>query len=99
MIRHVVMFKFHDHVTAEQIVEFGAGLSAMVPQVPGIVAYQHGPDLGANDGNYDYVVTADFASLDDHAIYRDHPVHQAVIAKFTGPMVAGRAAVQFALGD
>lgn len=98
MIRHVVMFQFHDHVTAEQIAEFGAGLSGMVPQVPGIVAYEHGADLGANPGNYDYVVTADFASIDDYKIYRDHPVHRAVIERFTGAMVAGRSAVQFALG-
>jgi hypothetical protein len=98
MIRHVVMFQFHDDVTAEQIAEFGAGLSAMVPQVPGIVAYEHGPDLGVNPGNFDYVVTADFGSIDDYKIYRDHPVHRAVIERFTGPLVAGRSAVQFSLG-
>ena len=97
MIRHVVMFRFHDHVTADDVAEFGAGLSAMVPNVPGIVAYQHGPDVGVNAGNHDYVVTADFATIDDYTIYRDHPAHRAVIERFTGPLVAGRAAVQFDL--
>lgn len=98
MIRHVVLFRFHDHVTAEQIAEFGRGLSEMVPQVPGIVAYAHGPDLGASDGNEDYAITADFASIDDYRIYRDHPVHRAVIERFTGPLVASRSGVQFMLG-
>ncbi|MDA2944540.1 MAG: Dabb family protein [Actinomycetota bacterium] len=98
MIRHVVMFRFHDHVTAEQIAEFGRGLSEMVPQVPGILAYAHGPDIGVNDGNYDYAVTADFASTDDYRIYRDHPVHRAVIERFTGPLVAARSGVQFMFG-
>jgi hypothetical protein len=51
-----------------------------------------------NDGNYDYAVTADFASTDDYRIYRDHPVHQAVIERFTGPLVAARSGVQFMFG-
>lgn len=99
MIRHVVMFRFHDEVTAENVVEFSSALSAMVPKVPGIVSYEHGPDLGANEGNHDYVVTADFESLADQAVYRDHPAHRAVIERFTGPMVAARTSVQFTLGS
>ena len=39
--------------------------------------YRFGPDAGINEGNFDFVVVADFESDDDYVVYRDHPVHRA----------------------
>jgi len=94
MIRHTVMFRFKESATPEEIASFSNGLSEMVPKIDVIVNYQHGSDLGANEGNFDYVVTADFADLDGYTTYRDHPEHKAVIAR-TSQVIEGRAAVQF----
>ena len=48
-----------------------------------------------NDGNFDFVVVADFASADDYLVYRDHPLHRALISERIAAHVAERAAVQF----
>lgn len=58
-------------------------------------AYAHGADAGVNDGNFDYVVVGDFASVDDYLVYRDHPEHRAFLAQQLTGRIAARAAVQY----
>jgi hypothetical protein len=48
-----------------------------------------------NSGNYEFAVVADFATLDDYLVYRDHPDHKQVIVDLIVPNIADRAAVQF----
>ena len=66
-------------------------------QIPEIRDYRFGPDLGINEGNHQYAVVADFDSVDDYLVYRDHPAHLTVIAEAIRPILAARAAVQFAI--
>ena len=94
MIRHTVMFRFKDSASPEDISAFSNGLTEMVPKIDVIVKYEHGSDLGVNEGNFDYVVTADFADADSYVAYRDHPEHKDVIAR-TSQVIEDRAAVQF----
>jgi hypothetical protein len=95
MFRHVVMFKWAEDVDTAHVEAVAAGLDALPAQIPGIQAFAHGPDARVNDGNYDYVVVGDFASVDDYLEYRDHPAHQAFIADLVVGRVVDRAAVQF----
>ena len=94
MIRHTVMFRFDVNAQRADIDAFSNGLTEMAPKIEEIVAFRHGFDLGVNAGNFDYVVTADFASVDGYLAYRDHPIHKEVIAR-TAHVVGERAAVQF----
>jgi hypothetical protein len=59
--------------------------------------YRFGPDLGVNEGNADFVVVADFDSLDDYLVYCDHPDHRAVVNETIRPLLADRTAVQYQL--
>jgi hypothetical protein len=95
MLRHVVMFRWADDVGAEHIEAVAAGLDGLVPAIPQIKSYRHGPDAGLAAQNYDYVVVGDFESADDYAVYRDHPIHEAFIAELIVGRVADRAAVQY----
>ncbi len=99
MIRHVVMFRFEDSVTEDQIVELSAALDALPSAIPAIVTYRHGRDLGLAPTNFSYTVTADFADVDGFTTYRDHPVHQQFIAEHITGHVAERTAVQFEYAD
>ena len=99
MIRHVVMFRWNDSVTDEQLAEVSAGLDALPGAIAEIVAYRHGPDLGLAPTNSDYTITADFATVEDFATYRDHPEHQRFIAEQITGRVAERVAVQFEFED
>jgi hypothetical protein len=99
MIRHVVMFRWNDSVTDEDVASVSAGLDALPGAISEIVAYRHGSDLGLAPANSDYSITADFANLDDFAAYRDHPEHQRFIAEHITGRVAERVAVQFEYQD
>ncbi|MFJ2033924.1 Dabb family protein [Streptosporangium sp. NPDC087985] len=96
MFRHVVLFTWTGEATAEQKDTVAAELGRLPEVIEGIRAYAFGADAGVNPGNHDAALVADFDSLDDYLVYRDHPMHQAVIAKHIKPILASRAAVQFA---
>jgi hypothetical protein len=95
MIRHVVVFRWDDSVTDEQLVAMSAALDALPAAIAEIVTYRHGRDVGLGPTNFQYSITADFASVADFAAYRDHPEHQRFIADHITGRVADRAAVQF----
>jgi hypothetical protein len=96
-VRHVVVFSWKDGVTPEQIEGVSAALRRLSVVIPEIRDYRFGPDLGVNEGNADFVVVADFDSLDDYLVYRDHPDHRAVVNETIRPLLADRTAVQYQL--
>ena len=95
MFRHVVMFRWADGVDESHVAEVARRLDELPGAISAIRAYRHGPDAGVNDGNFDYVVVADFDSADDYVAYRDHPAHAAFISDVIAGRVAERAAVQY----
>lgn len=99
MIRHVVLLRWSTAPDDAAQRAFAAALDALPAQIPEIVSYEHGADVGIAAGNFDYAVTATFADAQDFPTYRDHPAHQAMFAEHIAPRVADRAAVQFALPD
>ncbi len=88
------MFRWVEETTPDQIRAVSKGLDTLPAAIPEISLYRHGPDAGINQGNFDYVVVGDFASADDYLVYRDHPVHQRLIADLLAPLIAERSAVQ-----
>ena len=97
MIRHVVMFRWKPGVEEAHVAALTAAFQRLPGLIPQIVSYAYGADLGVAANNFDYAVTAEFASVDDFAAYRDHPEHQAVVQTFIAPHIEDRHAVQFAL--
>ncbi len=95
MLRHVVLFRFHEGTSHDAVKAIGGALGGLPAAIPEIRAYQFGPDAGINEGNFEYAVTADFADEADYQLYRDHPQHQQAIKDVIAPHVAARAAVQF----
>jgi Stress responsive A/B Barrel Domain len=97
MIRHVVVFTWKQDATREQQETLATELRKLPAAIDTIRAYQVGPDLGMNPGNYRFAVVADFDDVDGYLTYRDHPVHRAVIKEHVEPILATRAAVQYEL--
>ena len=95
MLRHVVMVRLREDMTADQKEALRAGLGRMPEVIPAIRAYRFGEDVGLNEGNFDFVVTADFDDADGYLAYRDHPDHQKLAKELMGPFVTQRAAIQF----
>ena len=97
MIRHVVLFRWTDEATPEQKQRAADELGRLPALVPSLRVFSLGPDLGINQGNFDFAVAADFDDVDGYLAYRDHPEHRAIVAQFTTPIVAQRFAVQYEL--
>ncbi|MFF0580177.1 Dabb family protein [Streptosporangium saharense] len=97
MFRHVVLFTWAEGATDEQKATVATELRKLTEIIPEIRAYTLGADAGVNPGNHEFAIVADFDSADDFLVYRDHPEHQAVIAKHIKPIVASRAAAQFTI--
>ena len=95
MFRHVVMFRWSDDVDDAHVSEVGRRLDELPEAISVIKAYRHGADAGVNAGNFDYVVVADFDSVEGYVTYRDHPVHTAFVADMIAGRVAERSAVQY----
>lgn len=93
--RHVVMFQWADGLADDHVDRVRAGLDALPAQIEQIRGFVHGPDAGVVEGNYDYVVVADFDSAADFLTYRSHPVHVALVDEHIVGKIAQRASVQY----
>ncbi|MGH9213328.1 MAG: Dabb family protein [Acidimicrobiales bacterium] len=93
-VRHIVLFRFREGTTEEQIARLSSGLSALPEAIGQIRAYRHGPDAGITDTAWDYAVIGDFDSAEDYLVYRNHPVHQELIRDLVEPIADARAAIQ-----
>ena len=91
------MFRWIEGTTPAQVQFVTDSLNTLPSIIHEIRRYQHGPDAGINQGNFDYVVVADFASVENYLSYRDHPVHKQLIADVLAPLIASRSAVQYLL--
>ncbi len=88
LLRHVVLFKFKDEVTKEQVQEVVDAFSDLPGKIDAIVDFECGTDVsveGKADGfTHGFVVT--FKDEAGRSIYLPHPAHQEFV-KLVGPRV------------
>lgn len=96
-IRHIALFRFAEGTTPEQVAALANGLNELPKAISAIRSYRHGPDAGVNPKSWDYAVIGEFESTEGYLTYRDHPVHQKLIADYVNPIVADRAGIQLKL--
>jgi len=95
MFRHVVLFTWTEDATDAQKHALAGELRKLPDVIDAIRLYHVGADAGINPGNCGFAVVADFDSVEDYLIYRDHPAHLAVVEHYVNPIVARRSAVQY----
>ena len=95
MLRHVVLFRWSESTSDADVAAIADGLATLPAAIPEIDTYRFGRDAGINEGAYDFVVVADFESVDGYLAYRDHPTHKAVLAERIAPHIAERAFIQY----
>lgn len=99
MIWHVVTFEWRPEVSAEQVEALVEALARFRAEIPVLVDYRYGPDLGLRENNGDFAIVAVLASADDLPAYLDDPAHHALVRDFIAPLSARRLAVQIAVDD
>ncbi len=97
MLRHVVMFRWNAGVSEKDKRAVEEGLAALPALVPQIRRYEFGRDAGLAEGNFDFVVVADFDSVADYEAYQAHPDHVRVIQERIRPAITERAGAQYHL--
>ena len=95
MIRHAVLFKWKAGTTREQVQGLAAGLARLPDEIPEIKAYHFGADLGLAEGNADFAIVADFASVEDWRSYVQHPAHVRLIEEYIVPIRESRVVLQY----
>ena len=86
VLRHVVLFKFKDEVSEEQIQEVVDAFSALPDKIDTIVDYETGTDVSVENkaAGFTHGFVVSFADAKGRDIYLPHPAHQEFV-KLVGP--------------
>ncbi len=86
LLRHIVMYKYRDDVTTEQVQEAIDAFAALPKKIDTIIDFEHGDNVseeGKSDGlTHAFVVT--FADERGRDTYLKHPAHLEYV-KLAGP--------------
>ena len=97
MIRHIVSWKLADADEASKsaaFAEISAALSVLPASLPQIRSLTVARNMAYPEKNFDVVLVADFASLDDLEAYQVSPQHIAA-AEVVKARVSARASIDF----
>lgn len=94
-LRHVVLFRFDGEDEARECV---ARLRAMAGAIPEVRRLEAGVNRVPSERAYDVGLVVTVESLDDLQGYRDHPVHQPVLA-WVGEHATATAVADFDPGE
>lgn len=83
VLRHVVIFKFKESATPEQIEQIVADFAALPEQIDAIIDFEHGVNNSPEglDNGFTHVFLVTFASEQGRAAYLPHPAHKAFVEK------------------
>lgn len=98
MIRHIVMFKLKafDTPAAKEakLREIKDKLEALIDKIDVLRSIR--VDFNCNPAEtWDLILTTELDTLDDVAVYANHPEHVAVAKGIIGPVKADRACVDY----
>ena len=99
MIRHIVMFRFHEEADGRTKAENLAIAKKMLEDLQGVVPtlISSSVSLGSgeqNPANYDLVLVAEYESMEALAEYIVHPAHKEV-GNFMTKVRESRACIDF----
>jgi hypothetical protein len=81
VLKHIVLYKFKDSLTQEQVDEVIKTFNALPSKIPVILGYEAGTNVskeGKSEGlTHSFVLT--FKNMEDLDAYIAHPAHQAYV--------------------
>jgi hypothetical protein len=92
----VVLAKLKTGYDTAEVAAVQDGLRAL--NTPGTVRYTVGSDAGLRDGNWDFVIVADFTDVASYRGYDEDVAHNALRARLA-PFVDQIARAQFEIPD
>jgi lysophospholipase L1-like esterase len=88
LLRHVVMFKFKDEATPEQVQEVVEAFAALPKEIETIVDFEYGTDVSSENkaDGFTHCFLVTFRSTEDRDAYLPHPAHGRFV-QLVGPYV------------
>lgn len=97
MLRHIVLYKFHE--PAKENAERAKGLFlSMSGKIPGLISISAGGDVTGSARSYDGALVCDFTDADALRAYRENPEHKKV-SSIIHEIMAESASVDFIIAD
>src|SRR2546425_747040 len=98
MIRHIVMLRFAPDADTSEIDRYVLAVPTL-RAIPGVEALAFGRNVdGSTPGiadsslipssNWDFVVSADFATYSDYLVYASHPIHRELVDTYLAGLVS-----------
>lgn len=97
MIRHIVTWKLKAEDEAAKAIaaaEIATALEGLVSYIPEIISLKVARNIAYSDKNFDVVLVAEYATLEDLETYQVHPEHIKA-AGVVGARVSARASIDF----
>lgn len=95
--RHVVLFKFHDHISKEKLAAIIDAFRALCDELPFVKGFEWGQNSSPENLNEEYthcfIVT--FGGPKDRDAYLPHPAHQAFCRTHLDPHLEKVCVVDF----
>lgn len=100
MIKHIVLFALEgfssDEAKAQHLGDLKVALEGLVGQIDSLMRMEVYLNENPRE-QYDLMLEAVTASMDDLASYSAHPLHQEIVARLIKPYLKARACVDFSL--
>ncbi len=90
MLIHIVLIKFKEGTTENQIKELHENVLQLKEKIPGINSISGGSDVSTEKMNHDFThgFVMEFKDSKARDDYLPHPVHQSVVEKYSRPIAA-----------
>lgn len=100
MLKHIVMWKFHDQAEGKSKQEnmewVRQALRELQPRVPELLSMEIGQDIGVGRDTYDMCLITTFEDADALDRYQHHPDHK-LISAYVSKVRSARTCVDFSL--
>ncbi|MDA0256400.1 MAG: Dabb family protein [Chloroflexi bacterium] len=101
MHRHIILLKFKEETTPEQIADVEGGFRAIYESMPGMLEISMGPNVSESQRakRYDWAMTMDFATRSAYREYSHGEPHDRLVAEKLVPIVAGISGIDYDHGE
>ncbi len=86
VLKHIVMYKFHDTLTAAQVEEVVDAFNKMTKQIDTVIGYEHGTNVSQEmkSEGFTHVFVVTFKDEAGRATYLKHAAHDTYVALAKG---------------
>ena len=99
--RHVVLFKFHDHISNDKVEEIENAFRALSTELPFVKDFEWGRNSSPENLNegYSHCFIVTFANEKDRDTYLPHPAHQAFCKNYLDENLEKVCVIDFRSND